>query len=137
MTLSEQNIALPFPTNTTLKGPYIEYRKTSLFIKYDHEDIDGTIRWAAVNFADVLACEIYESGCGYPEIGIIPSKEILFATESPWLTKIIDRLKQTERGSGKKNKFRHYQIYFDDSCAVQVIASNCDIAILTHLPTPD
>ncbi len=123
---------LPFPTNATNTGPLIEYQRSTLLVKYDHVDFNGAISWVSVTFSDVLACEVCDNACCSVET-VIPSDVIEARTESPWLTQIVGRWKETvgwqeyQQELGGEKRFKHYVVDFDDVCAIQVIAAACTV----------
>jgi hypothetical protein len=51
----EKIVSLPFPTNSTQKGPIIFAGSASLQLKYDFEKNDGAIEWTEIEFTEVLA----------------------------------------------------------------------------------
>ena len=132
MSESKGRIKLPFRTNATQTGPIIEYQGSNLLVKYDHMAFNGEIIWVSVTLAEVLAYDVCEDSCCSADV-IIPSDVIETLKESDWLTQIVGRWKETvgwqqyHQDLGGEKRFKHYVIYFDDVCAVQVIASSCSV----------
>jgi len=126
-----ERMKLPFPTDATETGPIIEYRNSSVSVKYDNLD-SKEAKWVSLAFRDVLAYEVCESICCSVET-VIPSDVIEARKESAWLTQIVGRWKelvgwqQFQQELGGEKRFKHYVIDFDDVCAVQVIAAACTV----------
>jgi len=94
----------------------------------------GKINWVSLTFGDVLAYEVCSSvSCSADTV--IASDVVEVRKESSWLTQIVARWKiavgwqQYQQDLGGEERFKHYVVYFDDVCAVQVIAATCAIAL--------
>jgi hypothetical protein len=130
-------ISLPLRTNATTTGPIIEYRVSSLLVKYDYQEIHGPIKWASLSFEDVLAYEVCLSVCCSAE-DVLPSKVIQVQNKSDWRKEVVDRWQETvgwqqyHQNLGGEKRFKHYRIYFDDVCAVQLIAAACKVLDADH-----
>jgi hypothetical protein len=126
-------IDLPLATNATVGGPILEYHGMTVLLKYDHEENDGAIKWASVKFEGVLACHVVQDVAESDPESVIPSREIRCRTESELLTKLLDHWDKMvgwheyQKRLGGRARFRHYQLFFDDACSVQVVALSCKV----------
>lgn len=127
-----ENLKLFPPTDATKQGPIVEANNAILFLRYDNESPSGNTRWGAIQFRDVLAYEVYQSVCS-PVENIVPSNEVRINRDSKWLAEVVARWSEAvgwqeyQVRIGGPERSRHYQMYFDDVCCVQVIATTCDI----------
>ena len=131
-------IALPRPTNHTVKGPCLDFEAPTLALKYDYQVDDGTIEWHTVIFDEVLAFSCLQSVCCDVEHNVDWNSVTSFSN-SEWLTKILSKWsdavgwQEFQKRKGGKERFNHFRVYFDDVACVDVIASVCEI----FTPQPD
>jgi hypothetical protein len=124
-----ESITLPMPTNATSHGPIIEARNSTLSLKYDNESDSGTTAWVLMQFEDVLAYKVHQSICASAD-SLVPSNEVRCLQQSHWLSEVTRRWSEAvgwqdyQRRLGGAERFKHFQIYFDDVCTVQVIAAS-------------
>lgn len=138
MSQAEERIALPLPTNATVKGPLLELEGSSLMVKYDHQHDDGRLEWTCVRFTGVLAFEYrQEAACGAEQI--VGSGQVVQLSESQWLetrvniwSKLVGSQKWQQLQGGAK-RFRHFRMYFDDAACVDVAAEAISVdQVVSH-----
>ena len=128
-----KTIPLPLPTNATRQGPVVEFRNSTLVVKFDHEDEAGNTKWITIVFDETLAYEVRQSIC-LPAEDLGQTGRIQCVSESEWLSEVRTRWtravgwQEYQKQLGGSGRFTHYSLYFDDVCALQVIAANCNVS---------
>jgi hypothetical protein len=133
---SVREVPLPLPASRTAVGPVARLRPPILAVEYDYEDEDGTVRWARIQFHDVLRFEYrQEVVCAASDIAAYHS--MLITEDSPSLSAVrarymtyLARAEATEEG----REFAQYTVYFDDSGCIDVIATSFETEILAGPP---
>jgi hypothetical protein len=120
---------LDLPTNRTVAGPYYRGDSRVLIVEYDCEQDDGSIRWGAVHFSDVLEFRFQQAACCVAD-DVLDSNELQVVGESPLLRAVVERWKDSigwqewQQKQGGSGRFKHYKLYFDDAGCIDVIAGD-------------
>jgi hypothetical protein len=119
-------IKLPLPASNTISGPLLSAKEGVLQVKYDWESDDGSVMWCAITFTDVLTWTLYDSSVCPAEV-ITSPHEIDVALNGRHLEGIRAAWEESVGWSASKDKegFKLYNVYFDDSAAVSVVARDC------------
>lgn len=127
---------LLIPTNRTKIGPRLAHQRDQLTVDYDFEEDDGSTRWGRVVFHEVLSFEYRDSSCCRAE-DVLPSTEIRGRTDSEYVRVVTDRWHESvgsqawQQGKGDRGRFRHFTVYFDDACCLNIVASACGVVAVS------
>jgi hypothetical protein len=120
------------PTNRTIKGPKLAHCNDHLVVDYDFEEDNGSITWGRVVFGEVLTFEYRDSSCCRAG-DVSASTEIRSHEDSEYLKSATDRWNASvgnqtwQQDKGGRSRFRHFTVYFDDACCLNIIASSCAV----------
>jgi hypothetical protein len=129
--MNTTKIELSYPTNRTIEGPKLSQFRDSMVVEYDCQQDDGSVVWARIAFAEVLASEYRQISC-CTEDSIVGFREIRVANQSSWLSGILHRWSESvgwqdwQKQQGGASRFKHFTIFFDDACCMSVVARSCD-----------
>jgi hypothetical protein len=85
-----KEISLNIATNRATKGPFIDYERNVLTIKYDFEEDDGSLAWGTVVFKEVILYKYSEWVCNTTED--LPEPGVMFSIDnSSWLAETLKR----------------------------------------------
>jgi hypothetical protein len=64
---------------------------------------------------------------------VVQSDAVVCRSQSAFLTSVVDPWEEMvgwhdyQKGLGGRDRFKHYLLYFDNACSVQVVASTCEV----------
>ena len=125
-------LVLSKATNRTKTGPRLQKDADALVVEYDYENDDGTIEWSHIVFRDVLALEYRDISCCEAG-GLVSSTEVRCLSKSDRLSAIVGLWQESvgwqewQQKQGGVDRFKHFTLYFDDSCCIDVIAASCQV----------
>ncbi|MFA6241122.1 MAG: hypothetical protein WC655_09345 [Candidatus Hydrogenedentales bacterium] len=125
-------IPLPFSTNAKSKRPTLKLTGRDLRVTYGGALPEHARVHVAVMFKEVLALEYCDGTCVSAD-HVVDSDSITVRATSDWLAEVLrvwdNRYGRTEfqLSKGGNKRFKHYQMYFEDFCGIQLIGSSCEV----------
>jgi hypothetical protein len=113
--------------------------KDELVVEYDYERDDGNVEWSKIVFTEILVLELRDFACCRAD-DVIGCKEIRSQADSPLLKDAINQWQETvgwqdwQQARGGADRFRHFTIWFDDAASLNVVASACQVELVTPSP---
>lgn len=124
-------LALPLPTSHTLTGPIVRTGKESCSVFYDC-DLSKPVRWAAIHFAGVLSVTVRDMST-LGETEILGHDYMVEQDDTTALRECAGSRARFLVGNAyaidldKQNPHREFQLYFDDSAGIRIVARSYSI----------
>jgi len=114
---------LPYSTAECDIGPIIDFKPGKLSVRYDNETDSGRV-WTTVFFLGAVASKITPAVAA-TVMHIDAYSRVCVVENSRWLHELKSRVKHIE---GIFENLRHFVLYFDHECAVEVLAQSLQVS---------